>query len=95
MGGMTIVGFCMIAIAILVHFRLPDPVLAIMCVAVITFQGSLGSACFAYASEVMVDSALGIGLMILFGLQAFQSIVDLYFIKAIGIDKTFYIFGGF
>jgi len=85
----------MIVIAVLVGQNKPDPVLIFMCIAVITFQSTLGSACFAYATEVMVDSALGIALMILFGLQALQSLVDLHVIRAIGIDTTFYIFGGF
>lgn len=43
----------------------------------------------------MVDSALGICLMLLFGFQAIQTLGDLFIIKDIGIDTTFYVFGGF
>jgi hypothetical protein len=94
-GGMTIVGFCMIGISVLVDFKKPDPVLYLMCTAVIAFQGTLGSACFAYATEVVVDGALGFCLMFLFGFQALQSLLDLFIIKSIGTTTIFYVFGCF
>jgi hypothetical protein len=37
MGGMTIVGVCMIVIAVLVELHKADPVLIFICIAVITF----------------------------------------------------------
>jgi hypothetical protein len=92
---MSIIGVCMIIIALLVGFHKPDGVLAFVCIAVIAFQGSLGSASFPYAAEVMVDSALGAALTVLFGLQAIQSLVDPTIIGDLGISNTFYIFGGF
>ena len=55
----------------------------------------MGSATFAYATEVMVDSALGTSLMVLFGLQAIQSLVDPEVISDVGITYAFYFFGGF
>ena len=66
-----------------------------MCTAVVTFQFTMGSAFWVYASEVIVDSALGLCVFLMFGLLALESLLAIYIIQAIGVATTFYIFGGF
>lgn len=55
---------------------------------------SLGSACFLYASEVMVDAGIGACYFTQFGLTTIQVFTILNIVTAVGIANIFYVFAG-
>jgi hypothetical protein len=69
-GGFCIIGFCMLLIAVLIPKKQPDLVLLSMSIAIIIFQCTIGSGIWVYASEIVVDSAMGVCVFGMFGLLA-------------------------
>jgi hypothetical protein len=70
LGGFGIIGICMLSIGLFIDISKPDLCLAFMCVAIITFQCTLGAAFWVYAAEVCTDAALGICVFLMFGTLA-------------------------
>ena len=93
--GHSIIGVCMLSIGLFIDIGKPDLCLAFMCVAVITFQCTMGATFWVYASEVCTDAALGICIFLMFGTLALQSTTFIYLLDGIGVNVTFYLFGGF
>lgn len=73
-----------------------DSVLAGMLTVILSFQMSNGAMFFMYAAEVVVDSAIGLCLLVLMGWLVIESLVleTIFDIKAIGIKGVFIGFGG-
>ena len=69
-GGHSIIGVCMLAIGLFIDLGKPEICLVFMCIAVITFQFTMGAAFWVYASEVCVDVAMGICVFLMFGTLA-------------------------
>ena len=85
----------MLAIGLFIDLGSPDLCLIFMCIAVITFQFTIGATFWVYASEVCVDAAMGICVFLLFGTLALFATTFIYLLNGIGVNITFYLFGGF
>lgn len=94
-GSFGIIGICMLGIGLFVDIGNGNLCLVFIVIANFVFQGSVGSAIWVYASEVLEDAALGICIFLMFGGITAQSLTFIFILKGFGVDKTFYLFGAF
>ena len=92
LSGQVIIMVSQILMVLLIHFQVSSaPILTFMMLNVVSWQNTNGTIFFIYASEVMVDSAIGLANMLLMILLIAQSLLvePLLQLPSVGVKGIF------
>ena len=93
MGGHSLIGFCLLMIAVSHQYQRGYLCLFFMCLLVFTFQSTIGGAFYLYTSEVGTDKAMGLSVFTMMTFLYLQSAFTHTLVDWFGVDGLFYTMG--